>query len=359
MITPLLLSLLVAPLDTSGLDLSALPLFWQAVDILETERMPTDEEWARLFDHPGYQQIQWSGNRATVMREVMPLVFMPSQRGALDSMLGSEGTHLRNRLHRRVGEHLARARELRSELEAYALELEQRDLVGRGAEAALEYLPAEKLVDVARPPAYILLFENNGFGGATIALDLLSLMDRSDEANIAYIGHELHHAYLGRLDQSEAPASSDPRRHVENMLSALWWEGTASLVDKQGYLNPNARNQLNDSDREGAEDFAIYYEETPGMLRTIDSVLTGISRGALSEETAGELRQELPWGGHPNGMYMASAIERALGKDRLLAVSDQYSFFLRYNEAAEELRLFRFSSPSVAYVEHMREAFVH
>lgn len=360
MIAQILLTLVTVsgPADTTGLNLSALPLFWRTVDILESDRMPTDEEWARLFDHPGYRQIQQSGNRATVMRDVMPMVFMPSRRGELDSTLAGEGTQLRSRLHRRVGTHLARVKQTRVELEAYARDLEQRDLIGRGAEAALEYLPAEVVQDVPRPTAYVLLFENNGFGGASIALDLLTLMDRTVEANIAYIGHELHHAYLGHVDRSRSPEADDPRRHVVNTLSALYWEGIASLVDKQSFLDSTRRLGLTREAREDAEFFATAYDETPAMLRTIDSVLTGVADGSLSAESASELRQQLPWGGHPNGMYMALAIERALGRTQLLAVTDPFGFLLTYNKAAEELGLARLSSRSISYVETLREALV-
>jgi hypothetical protein len=86
--------------EDASFDFSALPLFWQTVDILEQDRMPTDAEWTVLFDHPGYRQIERQAQRGRVIRDVMPLVFMPSRQAARDSMLAGTHGEFSRQLHR-------------------------------------------------------------------------------------------------------------------------------------------------------------------------------------------------------------------------------------------------------------------
>ena len=360
-ITALTTVLACSPGDSPyAFDVSALPLFWQTVDILAQDQEPTDEEWSRLFDHPGYQQIERSGRRATVLRDVMPAVFMPSREAGLDSLLGSTDTTMRSQLRRRVATHLVQVRERRDELNAYAGKLTGGELIGRAHEAALRMLPADRADNLRTPTVYVMLFEDNGFGGSAVAVDLLSLEGRSEDATIGYLGHELHHGYLGQIDRSNDPPFEDDLYLVVATLSALQWEGMASMVDKERFLDPNRAMQLDEIEREDATFFADAYRETPEILRQVDSILAGIHEGRLEPSESGrELRGMLPWGGHPNGMYMAKAIEGAFGRERLVAVDDPFTFLLIYQEAAASVDgAFRFSDPTLDFVRSLRERFV-
>ena len=334
-------------------DLSGLELFWEVADVLESERNPAAEQWDRLFEHPAYAQIQHSGQRQPVLREVIPLVFMPSRQAALDSMLTSTDPPRRGGLYRLVARHLMSVRNQRDELMAYAAELEESDMLDRGLETARGLLPDMDYGDVTPPTAFVILFEENGFGGANLALDLLLLRNRGAKLNSAYLGHEIHHAYLGRADPTRHPAD-EPDAFVVHSLSALHYEGLASMVDKPLLLDVNRRGELPESEREVAQRFTEFYLDSPKMLETIDSVLRGIATGALDADSSGRaLRGMLPWGGHPNGLFMAQTIERAFGRNELVAIVDPFSFALRYDAAAEREGASRFSKATREYLTRL------
>lgn len=59
------------------IDLSGVPLFWEVVDSLKRDVMPSKAAWKKLFDHPAYQQIQKSGNRCVLLRRLNPSVRPP------------------------------------------------------------------------------------------------------------------------------------------------------------------------------------------------------------------------------------------------------------------------------------------
>ncbi len=95
------------------------------------------------------------------------------------------------------------------------------------------------------------------------------------------------------------------------------------------------------------------------MLETIDSVLRGIATGALDADSSGRaLRGMLPWGGHPNGLFMAQTIEREFGRSELVAIVDPFSFALRYDAAAQREGAPRFSKATREYVTRLREDYV-
>ena len=168
----------------------------------------------------------------------------------------------------------------------------------------------------------------------------------------------LHHAYLGHVDQSRSPGD-EPEALVVYTLSAQHWEGMASLVDKPRYLDADLRRQFSSDQQETANVFVQHYLETPAMIHTIDSVLSGINDGTLDANESGRwLRQAIPWGGHPNGLFMAQTIERAYGRDELVSLTDPFAFFLRYDDAAHELDAPAFSEETREYVSRLRESYV-
>jgi hypothetical protein len=253
-----------------------------------------------------------------------------------------------------------RVRGLRGELDEYTAELRGSRLVASGVEAAMTYLPVDQVADMTPPTAYVMLFENNGFGGGSLALDLLVLRDRGTEQNRRYIGHEFHHGFLGRVDRTLWPEPDDDSRRVIGALSALHGEGVASMIDKVSYLDPAARARLSGQDRETAQAFAEFYEDSPNVLARVDSMLAGIHQGSLEGAATGrEIRQMLPWGGHRNGMYLASSIERAFGRDRLARVTDPFSFLFLYDDVADTLGVgFRFSPMTLEYIHSLQSRYV-
>lgn len=316
-----------AEYDTSGLD-----IFWRTVDILEADRSPSEAEWSRLLEHPGYVVIESKGGRAAPLRECMPVVFRPSARVRLAATIEAGDSRTR-----RICRHLDEVRDQRAELERFESELQAGDELDRAIRMAARYLPPGSTGGES-PHAYVILFETNGFGGTSLALDAKMLHDMTTEQRREYLAHEFHHVYVNGLDDT-AIAGDDPdsaESDLAGALSGLAEEGIASMLDKREWLDPSYADTLAPLWKEVTGSFRGLYAQSGDVLAGIDTTLRDVAAGTTTRtEAADSIRNALPWGGHPTGMYMALAIEAAEGPTRLAGLAaDPVGFVLAYQDAA-------------------------
>lgn len=330
--------------DTSGLD-----IFWETVDILAEDREPSEAEWSRLLEHPGYRVIERKGSRAEPLRTCMSVVFRPSLRGEMEATMEDGDSRVR-----RICGHLEAARDRREELLRFAsTALDEEELV-EAIEQASRYLPDDGTT--GEPPAtYVILFEPNGFGGESLALDVVMLNDVSRRMRVEYLAHEFHHVYKNRLSTVSVP-EDDPDARLVGALSGLADEGVASLLDKRSWLEPAYTDTLPEPWHGVGASFRELYAGSPDALTAIDAALRGVGADSVAASDAGRaISSALPWGGHPTGMYMALAIEQAEGPERIASLAtDHLEFLLAYQDVASRQEgLYRFSDEALAVLRRL------
>ncbi len=337
-------------------DLSGLPLFWQTVDILKSDRMPTEEQWDQLFQHPAYQQIDRQGQRKRRLIRNMPIAFMPSKKAKLDSILTqTEG------FSNFVCSHLVEAAQQRKMLDQFAVKLEKGDLTQKALTAAKQYLPRGTTERFAPPKVYLILFEPNGFGGPNLVLDLLHVIKNSEVENISFIAHEAHHSYRSRLDEIEFPDNKSDDFLLLYAFAGLLEEGIASMLDKKEYPQIDIHSIPEDK-RSDIVTFNQAFANAPNTLQQMDRWLQEMKANpSQTAELGKQIHSSLTWGGHPDGLYMALAIEKTLGRKKLIATNDDpFEFFMVYNKAAKKSKggYYRFSKESEAFVKELRKRYV-
>lgn len=334
------------------IDTTALQIFWEIADTLDADQMPSDKLWQKFSSHPAYAQIQRSGNRVSFLKKVLPIVFQPSQSERLKKLLAGKDTP-----YQYFALHLVEVKQKRQELDAY-LRSGQWKQYGQAYRNSFRYLPkdiAEQVVDLT---VYLALFEDNGFGGEVITMDLLHLSKGTDAENSDFFGHEFHHALRLRtkLHQLYNPKESE-HYPIVVALGKLPLEGVASMLDKgkyftEAYLRDSASMDINQL--ETVKEFRALVTEAPTNLARIDSVLVA---DMTFDEKGTQIFTHLPWSGHVIGYYMATNIEKVLGKEILIAA--QYScldFVLAYQQAAlKDSSMYRFSDAAIAVLEKLKE----
>lgn len=330
--------------DTSGLD-----IFWEMVDILAADRAPTEAEWNRLLEHPGYRVIERSGSRAAPLRTCMSVVFRPSRHDELEATMEDGDSRVR-----RICGHLEGARDRREELLRFARAALDGEELLEAIEQASRYLPDDGTT--GEPPAtYVILFEPNGFGGASLALDVVMLNDVSRRMRVEYLAHEFHHVYKNRLSTVSVP-EDDPDARLVGALSRLAEEGIASLLDKRSWLEPAYTDTLPEPWLGVGAEFRELYAGAPDALAAIDAALRGVGADSVAAGDAGRtISSALPWGGHPTGMYMALAIERDGGPERIAPLAtDHLEFLLAYQDVASQNdALYRFSDEALVVLRRL------
>ncbi|MEX2529553.1 MAG: DUF5700 domain-containing putative Zn-dependent protease [Gemmatimonadota bacterium] len=323
--------------DTSGID-----LFWATADRLAAGEELTESDWDAFFSHPGYAVTESSGQRRSVVTHCMVAVFSPDGDVSQAKENPPEGEG-RLSLLSRVCDHLATIAERRGEVEQYIAQLQGSDMVRAGNQAAARYLPEGVMESVQAPRAYVLLFEAQGFGRSdAVVMDGFLMMIQGDRQNAEFLGHEFHHAYRDAVSTLNPTPIAAP---LVSALDRIVNEGTASMIDKAGYVRTGAV----------PHGFPTVFLElvagAPERLRDIDESLANLDPTAEGYEAAATVVNRLsPWGGHLNGVYMAMAIEEAFGREAVVeALTGPVPFFTSYQRAAEQLggNYFRFSDEAM------------
>ena len=317
------------PMPTTGLDFSGVDRFWPIVDILSKDGEPTDAQWQALLGTPGYRLAQMAIGK--VVREDLELAFKPSQRAVFDSLTALP-TERAFRL-----EHLARAPELRPQLDAF------RDSVSRSApiieaiRTAQRFLPPGA-TSVGEPPLVAFaVFRDDGYSlGPGVIVDLI----HAYESNLVlFLAHEFHHAYLSLAQEKTMPdRSGQPDRPDEfplrSAIQALRNEGLADLIDK-----PHPLTTTNPVRATYVTRYNDEYAKTPATLHQIDSLLVAIAADSTQMAPAGQRVRTLLWSNaHPSGAYVARTIYEQFGVDSLFPAVTSPVAMLRTYAAAERAR---------------------
>ncbi len=334
------------------IDSSAIPIFWEIADTLSADQAPSVVLWEKFATHPAYAQIQASGNRVSFLKKVLPLVFMPSKSEQLKKVLEGKESAFQY-----FAQHLVEVKSKRKDLAKFlsAADFEGYKVAYR---KSLNYLPLDIEEDQVQLNIYLALFEDNGFGGKVITMDLLHLLRGTSEENLDFFAHEFHHALRGHTQKHQlyAPTSSTVYPIIE-ALNKIPLEGVASILDKSKYFDQayyGNSSAIHPNQMETIEEFQQLVAEAPANLAQIDSILTS---AATPAEKGKQIFQQLPWSGHVIGFYMSSAIEKKRG--RKILVKAQYSsvrFFAQYQKAAKKDKsLYRFSKEAIAALKELNE----
>lgn len=301
-------------------DTTAVERFWPLYQALRADRPVDDALWDRLFSTPAWQAL--GPTRQQQARERYALAFRPSREAGYRAAIAAGGYEARVLRHLRamVG------REERLRAQAIRLPLASAMLRAR------EFLPHG--IALGPPPVVALaVYEPDGYGTDIVVLDPAFAADLGAALD-AFLAHELHHAYQGRIARPlrrPPPESSDAP--VLDALLQLQREGIADLIDKRPSPTTSALGM-----RPGAaERYAQRLRTAPEALAAVDRHLQRMGDAGEPERLAlaNAIRWKLlPDGGHAAGFHMASTILRVSGKARLLStLCDPFAFVRAYDDA--------------------------
>jgi len=312
------------------LDLSGVAQFWAIADTLAADRTPTEAQWRRMFSTRAYRYLIDVNRRERVLRTFLPLAFMPSRREARERALG-DGTYES----RAYLAHFVEARSKRAELQAFAARLPRQHVLDRAVARAAALLPPGATETIAPPPVSFAIFEPDAFGSADdgIVVDLL-FATRVDVVNL--IAHEAHHYFLQAMFPVRALDRDRDDYALVHALNQLRLEGVADEIDKADILDAAADRA---DQQETRTRYRQLYSESAVRLAQIDALIAAVADDPSLLKTNGQRVWDLlPNGGHPQGFFMATQIERALGRAALVtAIASPFEFVRIYNRAAARL----------------------
>jgi hypothetical protein len=382
----LLLAFLVHPVqaqetgEASGaeppaMDFSGTDHFYRIASVLKRGKNPDREQWSALLSAPGYHHYFADQDRNSgVFKQLMRVVFMPSEEKALQDTLKSLQGDFRSEL--RPLHVLLAAKGRRDALEQFRKQIRASNVRQQAVEEASALLPEEALggrEDRSPPPVNFVIYNLDGRGtadGVVVDLTMAEIMGR--KGTRLFLAHEFHHA--GRESILQVPdRKQDPRAFLLRAFDQLQAEGIADLISKP-YLNssggvggPRPSDMKSASGRRWcrillwgfAQKHQKAYHATPSTVGRVDSLLVAAAEADREGDNqklrkrSREVLRSIPNNGHPNGHYMAQRIADQFGTDTLAATAnDPFAFVRLYTEAARESsgRSVPFSEEAMAYL---------
>lgn len=309
-------------------DASGLAPFWEIHAVLQSDREPSDEQWNRLWSTPGYALLDLKERRRASLTRALRLAYRPALAAEADTMAGKGWIGF-------VLPHLRRIGARRDTVTRFVEALSRSSWFPDARQRAQRYLP-DGVVNRFPVPAVSLLFFIDARGyPERLLLDPLYFLELTDP--VAVLGHEFHHYYRNAVARPTKPFGDDLLAWV---LETTESEGVAGRVDKAevpGLTPAELVARYPDSlRRQYFVEYQIEYRRPDYWLRRVESTLERVRAAPDSNLVLGAaLHREIPDNGRIVGAFMAEAIERVLGRDRLLAtVGDPFAFWRAYGDAA-------------------------
>jgi len=300
-------------------DTSGVRAFWPVMEALQGDREPSEEQWRRLFETPGYAKLQ-----EAPLQTNFRLAYMPSKAEELQ-------TEIRRADYRsRVLLYLGRVQKERDHIERFLDSFDAGHVIGVALQKCAVYLPKGATERRPLPMLAFVIFEPDGHvDGDVVIFDALYAIDRGDGFE-DLLAHEFHHYYVPT--KLHMPERNSANYYIVHAAQQMQMEGIADLIDKKTYpIHSDASRQWY------VEEYNAAYADSPKTLLRMDEVLSNKGGSAASvEDDEKRFWESLTFAGHPTGFYMANLILRRLGKQALIASeTDPFEFFRLYNQAAK------------------------
>ncbi len=331
------------------LDLSSFEQFWHIVGILESSSNPSEDEWNKLFDTPGYSALIASEFNKDFFKQSFLAAFDPEKEETLERLLeGKTSRYLK---------YYSQVRKDKKTYEKNVKLIEEKwkkihESIYARASAFLPYGESEK-----NPIVSILIFDTDARGYETIVIDAIFANRLEDFVSLA--AHEVHHFYRNQLLEYDKEKIEEEDKELIWVINQIHAEGIADHIDKGLFIFGGIETAF-------PKTYVKYFKETvkraPEIIEEINTIIESFTNNKLTKKELGiEIKKVVPLSGHPLGYYMANIIIKNAHFDELIrTVGNPFKFFELYNKAArlDRERLSLFSEISLNLIEELEKKYV-
>lgn len=343
--------------SSSTFDFSGIEEFWKIYECLATDKEPTSDDWDKLFSTPGYDALNKREKRRAILTRGFRLAYMPSKKAEYDSVIAGTGWLSY------VLPHLRKALPLRDKLNAFKKTLSSAVVMEQAVRKVQTLLPADLTGSHPPPRVAVIIFAPDGRGYPEIIVaDLLRLMQHRNLEN--FFAHELFHFYVRRIFRAYRDVAREDRSLMDVLINSME-EGIADQLDKSDIPDLTAeelkRIMPDSAYRSFYEQYRTHFLESPQWLGKLEGILEDVALGRrVGSEDHKIVLGNIPFSGRPLGAYVARAIVRTFGREKLISVAgDALGFWLTYADAANRVgdRAPSISANAVAGIEKLRRLY--
>lgn len=348
------ITLISSAVYSQTIDDKGLNIFWNITEKLEAEEAVSEKAWQSLWKSKGYNSWMASERGQNIFYNYYSLIHNPKFKDSLHAEIErSKGYRLT------MFNHMIAAKEKKEILKTFTKKLKTSNILNEGKEIVKKHLPTTFNIDNDSTDIALMIFQPDAFAlpeDNVIVMDALFAFKEGDRLKWL-VAHELHHVYVlnhfSKLKQLDVKHTYFP---LINSISKLRLEGTADLIDKTPLFTKKNKNEYETR-------YITYYNNSNEYLKKIDSLLIKLTEKGEThvEEYGKQIRQQVKYGGHPLGLYMAKAIKSNLSKDKLFScLENPFTFITLYNEVARKFpdKYYVISRHSMNYLKRLEDRFV-
>lgn len=352
-ITLLALLLLLTPFLTFSqtVNTQGMKTFWSSMKKLEKKGSLSDKQWQKLWHAPGFNKWMSGERSQSIFKNFFTLVYNPAFKDSLSAKIASSEGYRKI-----MYEHQVEAKNKRKQVKRFIKKFKRSDIVKQARAVVKDYLPADFTLENEPTDIAFLLFQPDGFAiDDTIIIDALFAYNYG-EGFERFVAHELHHVYVANyISKLRKVDQKDPHFQLIQRFKYLMMEGTADLVDKADLLERVDKNDYEVS-------YTNHYQKSKTYLQTIDSLVQEIADDQdLLPAASQAIRKQMPYNGHPLGLYIAQLIEHRYGRSAIFnCLENPFNFIKMYNSIAEDSggEHHVFSQKSMRYLAKLEKKYV-
>ena len=302
-------------------DFSALDQFWLILSFLEKDLEPNQEMWDSLFSTPGYIALTKSEFTHGFFIKMFKLAYMPSKKDEATTFLIKAPAWQKAMLEHY---HKIKADKLNIQAASNRFRARKNAIAAQSLQKALDFFPSTSAPKC--PPVSFVVFANDARGYSPVVLDIVKAIESGDDL-VYLLAHEFHHNLRNTILSFNPDLIKDEDKNIIWVLNQLQCEGIADLI--------NIQSQLTDPVFRESEYYA-FFKKSAAIIDELDDLFARISTFPKQIKEFGlELKNSIPWSGHPTGFYMAKTILDKKGKATLiLDVGNPFRFIELYQDTA-------------------------
>lgn len=326
-----------------------LQLYWEKMEKIENGISLSSNEFDEIWSSIGYDSWRNTYGYQDIINNYFNLIYNPKSKELLEKKLNRNKS-----VSLQIIEHLYQAKNQKLELRKYLENLDKTKLILESKSLASKYLPKSlnQLKDSTLIAFILITPESEVITKDNIVLiDLLTAYRLKNDL-VKLLAHELHHLYT--LKHFSQLKNINNSKLIYN-ISKLQLEGIANLIDKNEILSRKDKDEYEKT-------FCEFYRESKSRLKKIDILIQEIADDeSMLHNNGQKIEEELPLGGHPNGLYMAHLIKRVFGEKGIIeCIENPFTFIKLYNKAAKKFpkEYYIFSDKSITYLENLEKQWI-
>ncbi|MHC1780900.1 MAG: DUF5700 domain-containing putative Zn-dependent protease [Bacteroidales bacterium] len=325
--------------------------FYRIVDILKSDKSPSEDDWNRFNSSPGYDVLTKLEFGKNYLRDIITVSFKPSEQKNESEVINrykKQGNYFRLFIDETV-EGYKSADSCRESVMKFVKMITDGRTLEKVKEGTGKFID-DVVIDSTFAINFIVFSDSRGYD--PIIIGITNPDNSTEEEHILLVAHELFHNLRNKRIKLELPKRGEPDSRIMSIINSIHNEGIADMINVHRLYTENSelKNKIE------AQRVIKEQKYQKSIIMAFDILLSELSVNKESaEELEGLAASLITRSGHPAGYFMAKTIYQVYGENELKRLAlKPFEFFYVYSNAARKSGLAPgFSNETLSYLNRL------